>query len=251
MLYMEVVEPSQTKRALPIVFVPKKEGNFLFCVEYRKLNAMLTRHSCSILAHGRIYWLAGWCNDFLDVRRQQRLWASRNRRRGPGQESIYVLSRPILFHMHAIWHRNAQGASQRTIEVLHIKVEWRIARAGLDDMVIFSRASDEAIHYVKQVLTLLNDAGVTLHLMEWKLLINCIDNLGHVIRAGHLELLTKQIDAIHGLKHPQTWHNLDYVLAFSTNSADWYRTLPMRSLRKAKSSVKFSRRLLMNYLTTR
>lgn len=40
MLKMDVIEPSQTEWAAPIVMAPKKDGALSFIFEYRKLNAV-------------------------------------------------------------------------------------------------------------------------------------------------------------------------------------------------------------------
>lgn len=44
-LEMKLIEPAETERAAPVVFVPKKVGSFTFLVEHRKLNAVTERIS--------------------------------------------------------------------------------------------------------------------------------------------------------------------------------------------------------------
>lgn len=67
-------------------------------------------------------------------------------------------------------------------------------------MVIFLRTPEELIDHVRQVLTLLYDAGVTLNRKKPEFSTNCIDYLGHVTRPARLEVSTRATDAICELK---------------------------------------------------
>lgn len=42
MFEMGDIKPAETKWGAPIVFVPKKDGSSRFCMDYRKLNAVIT-----------------------------------------------------------------------------------------------------------------------------------------------------------------------------------------------------------------
>lgn len=56
--------------------------------------------------------------------------------------------------------KNVLGTFQRAVDVLLTKVECQFALDYLDDIVIFSQTKDEHIGYARQVLTLLNNAGL-------------------------------------------------------------------------------------------
>ena len=45
MLNAGVIELATTEWASPVVLVPKSDGNFQFCVDYRKLNALTVKYS--------------------------------------------------------------------------------------------------------------------------------------------------------------------------------------------------------------
>lgn len=72
----------------------------------------------------------------------------------------------------------------------------------LDDIGILSQTPDQHINHVRKVLTLLNEASVTLHLKKCEFFTNRIDCLGNVIRQRRLEVSTRTINAVGGLEHP-------------------------------------------------
>ena len=43
-----MIRPSKSEWASPIVLAPKNDGNLRFCVEHRRLNAVMKKDSCSI-----------------------------------------------------------------------------------------------------------------------------------------------------------------------------------------------------------
>lgn len=49
MLEKGIVEPLHSAWASPIVFVPKKHGSLIFCVDYRKVNAITERDTYPLL----------------------------------------------------------------------------------------------------------------------------------------------------------------------------------------------------------
>lgn len=53
----------------------------------------------------------------------------------------------------------ASGTTQRAMDIILSSVKWQCALVYLNDIVIFLKSLDEHIDQVRQVLTLLNDAG--------------------------------------------------------------------------------------------
>lgn len=93
---------------------------------------------------------------------------------------------------------------QRAMDVLLMKFKLQFDLVYLDDIIILLRAADEYIDHVRQLLTLLPDAGLTLKLKKCQFLANRNNYLGQGIRHRDLELSTRQIDANCGLRKPTT-----------------------------------------------
>lgn len=74
----------------------------------------------------------------------------------------------------------------------------------LDENVIFSRTPADHIDHVRQVLTLVYDAGITLKLKKCEFFKNHTDYIDHATRRGHLQVSERTTDAIHGLEYPTT-----------------------------------------------
>lgn len=98
------------------------------------------------------------------------------------------------------------------MDELLMNVKWQIALVYLDNTAIFSRRPDKHIAHVLQVVTLLIDTGMALNLKKCKLLIYRINNLDYFTGPGHLEVLTRKIDALHGYQKLPTARNSGHSL---------------------------------------
>lgn len=83
----------------------------------------------------------------------------------------------------------APGTSQRSVEIVLTKVKWLLPIVHIDDIVIFCRMPEELIVNVRQLFTLLQDAGVRLTL-KMQSFTSRIDFLRHGISPGSLEVST-------------------------------------------------------------
>ncbi len=52
MLRFEVIEPASTEWSSPVVIVPKPDGRWRFCVDYRRLNALVPQSFVPAASHG-------------------------------------------------------------------------------------------------------------------------------------------------------------------------------------------------------
>lgn len=94
------------------------------------------------------------------------------------------------------------------MDVILSLVEWQLALVLLGEIVVLPRSLRHQINRVKQLLSLLGDAGATLKLNKCDFVIETFDHLDHNNRPRRLETATLTTDAIKGLKNPTNINEL-------------------------------------------
>ena len=60
--------------------------------------------------------------------------------------------------------KNAPATFQRALDIILARVKWQFALVYLDDVIIYSNSAREHFDHVEHVLTLLQEAGISLRL---------------------------------------------------------------------------------------
>lgn len=151
---------------------------------------------------GWMHRLPRQCRNLLDVRGKWRILTNKNRRSTLGKNLINVSSRiePILLHSirnpKCTW--NLPEMYVRVFSICKMRV-----RIGLHGRLFrFYKTPEEHNRHIREVLTPQNNVGVTLNLKKCQFFTESIDDLGHVIFPGRLELVSRTTDEIWGLQEP-------------------------------------------------
>ncbi|CAN8070297.1 unnamed protein product [Agarophyton chilense] len=84
------------------------------------------------------------------------------------------------------------------------RFKWRTCLVYLDDIIVFSRNLDDHLTHVRDVMTVLRDAGITLKLRKCEFFTDTGKYLGHVIRPGRLMIEQVHIKSLCEAKEPRT-----------------------------------------------
>ena len=87
--------------------------------------------------------------------------------------------------------RNARATFQRALDIILSGVRWQSCQIYRDDVIAFSRTTEDHFRNVDQILTLLRIADVTLKLKKCTFFQPRFDPLGHVITPGKLIVATE------------------------------------------------------------
>lgn len=184
---LDIIEPAQTKWALPIVFASKMDGTLQFCVDYRIWNAVNADDCYPILS-------IDVCIDSLfDLANFSKLEASSSylqvqRAKGDKPETAFCFTSGIIsVHFHAGLIENAPGTFPRAMDVILFTVHWKLEFVYQNEIVKFSKSLEAKINYLRPVLKrLLQHLHHFIELKKYELFSDAINYPGLVICTGQL-----------------------------------------------------------------
>jgi len=165
MLTLNVIAPTQSAWASPVVIVPKRNGKARFCVDYRRLNNITKKNAYPLprmedcldslgdaQALTSLDCTAGYCQVPL---------------RKDDPEKTAFTTHCGIYHWLSMPFglTNAPAIFQRTLDIILSGLKWQICLVYLDDVIIFSANAEQHVKDVDTVLHRLREAGVNL---TWK-----------------------------------------------------------------------------------
>ena len=163
MLRKNVIEPSKSPWAFPIVLVPKKDGSTRFCVDYRKLNAIKIKDSYALpriddaiaTLHGNKY--------FTSIDLNYGYWQIPMDQKDKEKTAFITDSGLGQFNVLSFGLTNAPATFQRYMDALLAGLKWNTLLIYIDDCLIFSKTFDDHLRDVETVLDRLIEANMQLN----------------------------------------------------------------------------------------
>ncbi|CAN8073109.1 unnamed protein product [Agarophyton chilense] len=205
---IEPVPPNQSEWASPIVLVAKKDGSVRFCVDYRKLNAVTKRDSYPIPRMDDCLDSLGEAVVFTTLDANSGYWQIPLAEDATALTTFTTHEGLFIFNRMPFGLKNAPATFQRVMDIILSRVKWKFALVYLDDFIIFSGTVKEHFCHVKKVLTIPQDAGVTLTLRKCAFFQASLDYLDQVVFPGKLKVATLTTNAILQAKPPRTHKEL-------------------------------------------
>ena len=139
MLRAGVIEPAQSEWAPPVVLVPKPDGSFRFCVDYRRMDTIPLRDTYPLPRMDECIQSLEYAPVFTTLDCNSGYW----------KIPVAPLDRDMTtFTCHAGTYRyrhiqfgltNAPATYQRTLDILLSSFTWKNCLVYLDDVIIFSK----------------------------------------------------------------------------------------------------------------
>lgn len=220
MLDEDVIEPSQSAWSSPVILVPKKNGEYRFCVDYRQLNKVTRKDAYPL----------PFISTILDKLRNAKFISSVDIKSAYWQVPVHPDSREYtaftipgrgLYHFKRLPFGlcNAPATFQRLIDrVLGPELEPQVF-VYLDDVIIISEDFDSHLKVIEEVFERFRKAGLTVSKSKCFFCRRELHYLGYVVDSRGLHVDPEKVSAIVNLPSPKTTTEVRRIIG----TASWYR----------------------------
>jgi hypothetical protein len=217
MIKMDILEPSNSDWASPIVLVKKADGTDRFCVDYRKLNDATVKDSFPMPhVEGQLNKLHG-CKYFTKFDLISGYWQIKMTDKAK-RLSAFICHRGLYqFKVMPFGLCNAGATFQRIMELV---VEGLTnTTVYIDDILIYSKTFEEHMKHIKAVLERLKEAGIKIKTSKCEVACQETTFLGYKVGEFGVSLMEDRVEKVRNYPKPTTIKQLRTFIGF----ANYYR----------------------------
>jgi len=216
----KLIEPSYSEWSSPVVLVPKHNGKWRMCVDYRKVNEATEKDSYSLPNISEIF-------DSLDG---ARIFTTMDLYSGyhqilMDQESVEVTSFTTKFgnYQFKVMPFGLTGAPatfQREMNRILFPFIGVFVFNFIDDILIYSKTVEEHIEHIRQVLQVFHQHKLKINIEKCSFMKTEVEVLGHTVSTKGLSPIDSKVQAIKEMRSPANLHELRSFLG----AVGYYRT---------------------------
>ncbi|CAF0859482.1 unnamed protein product [Brachionus calyciflorus] len=210
MLKMNIIEPTNSSWASPIVLVKKPDGSERFCVDYRKVNGVTLKDSFPMpnienrlnKLHGSKFFTSLDCiSGYWQIKLSERA----------KQISSFICSLGLFsFNVMPFGLCNAGATFQRIIEILLTELSNSLAYK--DDILTFSKTFEDHLEHLEKLFIKLRDAKIKVKTSKCKIAQNQTMFLGYKISGKGVEIDEDRIKTMQNHPKPKTTKQIKQFL---------------------------------------
>ncbi len=189
MLLAGIITPVESSWTSSVVTATKKDGSTRFCVDYRKLHSVMhadrwpLHRVHEILDNMRVSPL------FTTIDIFQGYWKIKIDETYKKKAAFICRYGTFQFEVMPVGLMNSHAKFQRMMDRILLKVG--NVRCYVDDVVIFSKNTEEHARHLKNVFRILKDNGLSLRFKKCSFMQPSAELLGHIAEKNECTLMTK------------------------------------------------------------
>nr|VZI45708.1 unnamed protein product [Spirometra erinaceieuropaei] len=196
MLTTGIIRPSKSPWASPVTLVPKKDGKLLFCIDYRRLNAVTTRDSFPLPRIDVTLEALAGAQWFSTLDLKSGYWQVEEEPKDRPKTAFILPQGLFEFETMPFGLCNAAATFQRLMQSVLAHLYPHSCLIYLDDVTVFGRTAQQHNANLAAVLSALRDAGLRLNPQKCKFLCRKVTFLGHEVSPQGIQASQEKLEAV-------------------------------------------------------
>ena len=198
MLENDIIEESQSNWSSPCILVPKHDGGFRFCTDFRKVNDKTKSDSFPIPRIADCIDQIGNAKFVSTFDMLKGYWQVPLTQRACEISAFVTPSGLYQYKVMPFGMKNAPATFQRMVNKLVRDIDG--CEGYIDDVVIYSDNWSDHIHQIERFFQIMREAKLTINLMKSEFGKATVKYLGHIVGQGQVRPLDAKIQTI--VKYP-------------------------------------------------
>ena len=176
-----VIEPSTSPWSSPVLMVPKKDGSYRFCVDFRGLNQVSQSTDYPLPRVDECLEAMSGATVFTTLDLASGYWQVEVNPNDRPKTAFSTNSGHYQFVTMPMGLKGAPATFQRLMDLVMKGLKWDILLVYLDDILVFGRTADEHLTRLETVLERLSQAGLKLKPSKCHFGQSSVHFLGHIV----------------------------------------------------------------------
>ena len=203
MLNNDIISPSVSPWATPVLLVKKSDGTMRFSIDYRNLNDVTRKDSHPLPQIAESLDALGGAQYFSTLDLHSGYWQIEMDEDCKEKTAFITHNGLYQFNVLPFGLCNSPATFQRLMTHIIRCFEWSICLVYIDDLILFSHTFDEHLQHIEQVFKRLRDANVRLKPSKSHFMKPEVEYLGHVVSAAELKSNPAKIRTVQDFPIPK------------------------------------------------
>ncbi|GBN70331.1 Retrovirus-related Pol polyprotein from transposon 297 [Araneus ventricosus] len=238
LLELDLIEPSDSDWAHPVVCVAKKNGSVRLCIDFRLLNSFTIPDAYPMKIARDLLYEVGKANFISVLDLTKGYWQI------PMKEEARHFTAFVTHSGHFQWKvlpfgmKNAGSTFQRSMDKA-LAPHREYCRSYIDDVAIYSQSWRDHLLHIDSVFRSLREVGLTVNLEKCAFGQKRVKFLGHIVGSGQHSPDPEKAEVVRNLSRPSTKKELRSFLGLASYYRDYIPNfseivLPLTDLTKRK-----------------
>ena len=219
LIHKQLIEPFCSEWSSPIVLVPKPNGKWRLCIDYRGVNDRTEKDAYPIPNIDEIFDCLNGAVVFTTMDLYSGYHQIKMEEDSIEMTTFTTRFGNYQFKVMPFGLTGAPATFQREMNRILFPLIGNCVFNFIDDILIFSKSIEEHIEHIKQVLEIFKENDLKINIEKCHFMQTEVDVLGHRVTTEGLKPIDSKVEAIKNWKAPSDVHDLRSFLG----SVGYYR----------------------------